>query len=160
MMIKILTISDLPNNPAVYAMYGGQRQRLYVAYVGVAGELRNRVLQHLVKRNSSVATGTSAVILNPDYVTELKWWEHPDFTERYIMEAAELVAFEIFDPALRSRGIILEQAKQLSEDRSFQDKMRLLFQGQPTGQLIILTLQDALDRICLLYTSPSPRDRS
>ena len=37
-------ISELPAVPAVYAMYGGRGRGLYVAYVGVAGKLRLRVL--------------------------------------------------------------------------------------------------------------------
>jgi excinuclease UvrABC nuclease subunit len=57
-------ISELPNVPGVYAMYGGQGRGLYVAYVGVAKQLRRRMMQHLVKRDSSIATGTSAVALN------------------------------------------------------------------------------------------------
>ena len=56
----IHSISDLPNTPAVYAMYGGQGRSLHVAYVGIGGKLRGRVEQHLVRRGSSVATGTSA----------------------------------------------------------------------------------------------------
>lgn len=147
MAIKITSVSDLPNTPAVYAMYGSQGRGLYVVYVGNAGRLRNRVVLHLIRRNSSVVTGTSAVVLNPDYVTELKWWEHPNFSERHAREAAELVAFEMLDPALRSRGTISEQAKQLSEDRSFLEKMFILFDGQPTGQYVILTLQDAINKI-------------
>lgn len=72
MTIKIPTVSDLPQIPAVYALYGGQRKGLYVAYVGVAGKLTNRVSQHLVRRDSSVATGMTAGILNSDFITELK----------------------------------------------------------------------------------------
>ncbi len=112
-MLKLSSISDLPNVPAVYAMYGGRDRGLYVAYIGVVSKLKPRVIQHLVKRDSSVATGTSAVMLNPDHVTELEWWEHPDFAERHILEAADLVAFDLFDPALRSRGAIQERARQL-----------------------------------------------
>jgi hypothetical protein len=58
---------------------------MYVAYVGVAGGLKPGIIHRLVRRDSSVATGTSAVVLNPDYVTELRWWEHPDFAERYVL---------------------------------------------------------------------------
>jgi hypothetical protein len=128
-------------------MYGGQGRGLYVAYVGVAGKLKPRVIQHLVRRDSSVATGTSAVALNPDYVTEVRWWEHPDFAQRHVLEAAELVAFDVFEPALRSRGGIQEQARQLYADGEFSEEMRALFAGDPAGRLVIATLQDALDRI-------------
>ena len=144
---KIHSISELPNAPAVYVMYGGSGASLYVAYVGVALRLKNRIRQHLVKRDSSVATGTSAVALNPDFVTELKWWEHPDFSERYILEAAELVAFDVFEPSLRSRGRVNKQSEQLYEEDIFRDKMRKLFSSEQSGHLVILTLQDALDKI-------------
>ena len=40
MIDKIYSISELPSSPAVYAMYGGRGQGLYIAYVGVADELR------------------------------------------------------------------------------------------------------------------------
>jgi hypothetical protein len=146
-MKNIQTISELPGVAAVYAMYGGKDRGSYVAYVGVAGNLKRRVMQHLVRRDSSVATGTSAVMLNPAYVTQVRWWEHSAFEERPALEAAELVAFEVFDPALRSRGAIQEKARQLFEDTSFREEMRALFDSEPSGQLNILTLQDALEKI-------------
>jgi excinuclease UvrABC nuclease subunit len=40
-------ISDLPQIPAVYAMYGGKGRGRYVAYVGIAQKLRDRIVQHL-----------------------------------------------------------------------------------------------------------------
>ena len=73
------TISSLPQKPAVYALMGGYGRNRYVAYVGVASKLRQRIIQHLVNRDSSVATGTSAACLNPDYVSEIRWWEHKWF---------------------------------------------------------------------------------
>ncbi len=149
-MIELFSTSKLPNVSSVYALYGGQGRGLYVAYVGVAGKLKNRIVQHLVKRDSSVATGTSAVALLPDYVTEVHWWEHPDFNQRPVLEAAELVAFDVLKPALRSRGAIQKQVKQLYADKEFYQKMQSLFLDQPTGHLAIPTLQEALDRIIQL----------
>lgn len=146
-MKTLTSISELPNVSAVYALYGGQGRGLYVAYVGVADALKRRIIQHLVSRDSSVATGTSAVGLNPDYVTEVRWWEHPEFAERHILEAAELVAYDVLDPALRSRGNIRQQAKQLYANEEFRQKMRSLFTGEPTGRLRILSLQDVIERI-------------
>jgi excinuclease UvrABC nuclease subunit len=61
-------ISELPQTPAVYAMYGGKGPGRYVAYVGVAQKLRDRMVQHLARRDSSVAAGTSTVPLNPRHV--------------------------------------------------------------------------------------------
>jgi hypothetical protein len=120
---------------------------MYVAYVGVAGKLKQRVIQHLVRRDSSVATGTSAVVLNPDYVTEIRWWEDSDFSDRNVLQAAELVAFDVLDPALRSRGGIQENAKALYGDENFYQKMQTLFLGEPAGHLVIPTLEGALERI-------------
>ena len=74
-----MTTSDLPKVPAVYALYGGRGRGSYVAYVGQAVKLRVRIEQHLVRRDSSVVTGVAAVSLNPDHVTEVRWWVHPEF---------------------------------------------------------------------------------
>jgi len=149
-MITVSSISELPNKPAVYALYGGRKRSLHVAYVGIAESLRRRIIQHLVTRDSSVATGTSAVHLNPDYVTEIRWWEHSDFADLPFREAAEMVAFEVLDPALRSRGATTGRAKQLCSDSKFREKMRLLFSGEASGSLTIPNLQYALERIAEL----------
>lgn len=133
--------------PAVYAMYGGRSSSAYVAYVGVADVLKRRVVQHLIRRDSSVTTGMSAVSLNPDLVTEVRWWEHPRFTERAVLLAAELVAFDVLEPALRSRGGITGEAKQLYFDESFSVSMRSHFASEATGRLLIPTLQATLERI-------------
>jgi len=130
MVEPIYLITDLPNSPAVYAMFGGRGNSLYVAYVGIADHLKSRIQQHLVRRDSSVATGTSAVVLNPDYITELKWWEHPEFSERAFLEAAELAAFDVFEPSLRSRGRISHKSKELYENNDFREKMREFFSSE------------------------------
>lgn len=140
------SISELPSVPAVYALYGGRGRGLYAAYVGVADSLKRRIAQHLISRDSSVATGTSAVGLNPDYVNEVRWREHPDFTDRQVLEAAKLVAFDVLDPVLRSRGNIQHKARQLYGDKEFYQKTRSLFTGEPSGKLVVPKLQDALAR--------------
>ena len=58
--VEVERISLLPNAPAVYAMYGGRGQGLYVAYVGVADKLRQRVEQHLERRDSLLTTRQGA----------------------------------------------------------------------------------------------------
>lgn len=149
-MRLIASISELPNVPAVYAMYGGRGSSAYVAYVGMGGKLKMRIEQHLKWRDSSVVTGVSAVSLNADLVTEVRWWEHPEFTERAALLAAELVAFDALEPALRSRGGITVEAKQLYADAGFNERMRLLFAGEATGKLLIPSLESALERIAEL----------
>jgi hypothetical protein len=105
-------------------------------------------MQHLVNRDSSVTTGTSAAGINPDHVTQVGWWEHPRFDEERFLEAAELVAFEVLDPVLRSRVLGPARAKQaLEEDEGFRRTMRSMFANEPTGVLPIPTLQDAMTRL-------------
>src|SRR5438067_10413827 len=118
---------EVPTRPAVYAMYGGEEPSLHVAYVGVAESLRHRLNQHLVLRDSSIATGTSAVGLRPDRVTEVRWWEHPDFSARVQLEAAELVACQVLEPALRSRGGIRAASKDLASEPTFRSAVESLF---------------------------------
>ena len=87
-------------------MYGGEQPRARVAYVGAAGNLRQRLGQHFINRDSSDVTGTSAAGLNIDHIRYVEWWEHPVFAEQERRRAAELVAFDVLDPALRSRSRI------------------------------------------------------
>lgn len=141
------SIDELPNGQAVYVLYGGKKSNRYPAYVGIADKLRDRIEQHLVKRDSSVATSTSAAGLNPDYVTELRWWGHQKFADREALEAAELIAFALFNPTLRSRGKITGRARELCNQKEFTEEIEELLGHEATGQLIFLTLQDALDRI-------------
>ena len=131
-------------------MYGGKGKAKDVAYVGIGGKLKQRIQQHLVLRDSSVTTGVSAVSLNPEHVTKVSWWEHQSFDGKVTLEAAELVAFEVLNPDLRSRGNIKATASELAVEADFRDQMRALFQSEPTGTLIIPTLNDALRRIEVL----------
>ncbi|MGH2559959.1 MAG: hypothetical protein ACRDJH_12905 [Thermomicrobiales bacterium] len=149
-MIEVERIALLPTAPAVYAMYGGRGPGLYIAYVGVADNLRRRAEQHLVRRSSSVTTGVATVGLDPDNVTELRWWTDPTFAKRIVLEAAELVAFDVLDPALRSRGRVTAQAQLLYADEAFHERMEGVIGGPPAGRLVLPTLQDALDRIAAL----------
>lgn len=143
--MNINSVNQLPSIPAVYAMYGGSSPR--AAYVGVAGKLKQRIIQHLVRRDSSVTTGTSVVSLNPDLVTRLNWWTHPRFESRDALEAAELIAFDVLDPVLRSTGNITDCAKQLYENQRFVSEMQTLFMAQPAGELTIRSLENAFEII-------------
>jgi hypothetical protein len=140
-------VYDLPNVPAVYALYSGGKRTSYVAYVGIAGKLKSRIKQHLIGRDSSVATGTSAVNLNPDFVTNISWWEHPDFDKAVYRKAAEMVAFEVLNPALRSRGATDIAGMKLFKDKKFKNQFTTLFEGDPTGSIGFPSLSDAIERI-------------
>ena len=141
------SIADLPQKPAVYALYGGSSSNLHVAYVGITARLRGRIQQHLVNRDSSVTTGTSAAGLNPDYVTEVRWWQGKWFSKKTVREAAELVAYDVLQPVLRSRGKVTAAALELSQKESFRNETTDLFSGEPTGRLVLYRVQDAFARL-------------
>jgi len=142
-----LGIADLPNRPALYALYGGTGRHVYVAYVGITDKLKRRAAQHLLTRDSSAATGTSAVGINPDYVTEIRWWEHRQFSKPAAREAAELVAFRLLDPALRSRKAIGKAAQELLKGNRFRKEMETLIKQKPTGHLRIPSLEQVWRRL-------------
>lgn len=146
-MYKIPKISSLPNTPALYALYGGKGKRKFVAYIGIADKLRQRISQHLVRRDSSIVTGTSIVSLNPDYVTALAWWEYPEFSKREYLEAAEEIAFKIFNPVLRSRGNLTDRGEQLLRDVDFNKKMVEICKAAPSGALEFPDFQELLEKV-------------
>jgi hypothetical protein len=84
-------------------MYAGEPPRTWVAYVGMASDLHGRLFQHFVRRDSSVVAA-AAVRLDLDYIRFVDWWEDEQFTDGAVRHAAELVAFDVFEPGLRSRG--------------------------------------------------------
>ena len=101
-------IYSIPRVPGIYAFHVGASRVKSIAYVGSTGNLRNRVSQHLEYRDSSVTTGASAAVLNPDYIDSCTWWTHPNFADRLGRESAELIAFDVLNIAgypLKNRGI-------------------------------------------------------
>jgi hypothetical protein len=145
----VAAIGELPSVPAIYAMYGGGDRR-HVAYVGIGDDLRRRVTQHLVNRNSSATTDTGAVRLHPDHISAVAWWEHPNFEDRVKLEAAELVAFDVLEPTMRSRGGITGEAKQQASDDGFRDEMASMFADAPTGRLELMTFAGLMKRLAAL----------
>jgi hypothetical protein len=118
--------------------------------VGIGDDLRRRVAQQLVLRNSSVTTGTGAVGLHPDHVRGVEWWEHPAFSSRMELAAAELVAFDVLERALRSRGGITKEARERAADNSFRAEMAELFRGLPTGRLSLPSFAAVVERVEVL----------
>ena len=144
------TLSQVPNVPAVYALYGGRGRTSHVAYVGVTDKLRQRISQHLVRRDSSVVTGVSVVSLDPNLVREVCWWEHSSFAHPTHVLAAESIAFDVLEPILRSRDAVEAGSRALAADAAFAGPIRALFAGEPSGRMLIPTLQDAMERIAAL----------
>lgn len=152
---KAASFADLPAEPAVYALAGEGARR--PAYVGIGEKLSVRVKQHLVRRDSSVATGTSAAGINVDQIREVVWWEHPRFTkqpsptgrrdDRPALEAAERIAERLLDPILRSQGRPSREALERESDPEFVRSMEDLFGGQPSGRLVLPTLASLADEL-------------
>jgi hypothetical protein len=141
------TWSDIPRGPAIYAMYGGEQPRAWVAYVGDAGNLRQRLGQHFINRDSSVVTGTSAAGLNVEHVRCVEWWEDQVFADEDSRRAAELVAFDVLDPVLRSRRNPRQAASELYADAAFYKAMTDVFESAPVGRLILPRLPDLAQRV-------------
>ena len=147
MPISSKLFSSAPNKPAVYCLI----ERNDVIYVGISKNLRDRLRQHFVRKDSSITTGTSAASLNPEYVDQVSWWSHDSFSNRDKLEAAEIVAFEIFNPILRSRGNLTDGAKAMLT-KNYEKEMTQLFKAKSSGKIFIPTMQDLIDRIEKLET--------
>jgi hypothetical protein len=135
------TVAELPNAPAVYALYAGDGQSEYVVYVGYTKKLKTRIGQHLVARDSSINTATAAARLNPDRITHVRWWTSAEFErdgkpDVPRLRAAELIAFRALDPVLRSHGHADQEARHLlDQDQEFKRTMEALFEKGPDGCL-------------------------
>lgn len=127
-------------------MYAGEPPRTWVAYVGMAGNLHNRLLQHFIRQDSSIVAA-AAVRLDLDYVRYVEWWEHEDFNDASKLHAAELVAFDVFEPVLRSRGNPSHAAVDLYDNASFRGDFDKFFRGSPTGRMVHARLPDLARRV-------------
>lgn len=154
------TTGSISDKPGVYVMYNhnhklalgkdvspnnwswDNRLTKNVAYVGSSKKLGQRIRQHMIERNSSVVTGVSATLLNPDKVSHICWWWLEDAPDRASLEAVEIVAFDVFNPSLRSRATVSENAKAILEDRTFHEEMKQLFSKKPNGLYYPMTFDN------------------
>jgi hypothetical protein len=72
----------------------------------------------------------------------VEWWEHDTFSDGTKRHAAELVAFDVFEPVLRSRGNPSLAAVELYNDPKFRDETERIFRGAPAGRFIHARLPD------------------
>jgi len=142
-----VSLKDVPRYPAIYALQGRSVGNRPVGYVGQATNLRTRLRQHLVLRDSSITTGAKLVSLNPDLVRGVEWWTHDLFSDSTTLTAAELVAFDVLDPTLRSEGTASKDALNLSSTPQFKKKFRQVFSGPPSGTLPIESLAELSVRV-------------
>jgi hypothetical protein len=64
-VVETQKIAALPRVPAVYVMYGGQPR--WAAYVGVAGDPRERIGQHLNRPQIAVLVYFSLIVIEPRF---------------------------------------------------------------------------------------------
>jgi hypothetical protein len=143
-MTNSFDISIVPNKPGLYLLedFSGN-----ISYVGISRALRGRLDQHFNRRDSSVTTGAAAASLNPDRIHCAKWWLDPRFEDLTWREAAELVAFERFEPTLRSLGGITEAARKMIESANFKDLVNEILNREPDGQYSPLNLPNLLSKL-------------
>lgn len=139
-------ISAIPEVPAVYALYAEARSE-FVVYVGISSKLRGRVYQHLVMRDSSAVVESAPIQINVDSISSIRWWEHELFFDRARLEGAELVAFEVLKPTMRSRGGISSRARDVVEDEKFTSAMHELFLASPSGGVSFPGIRDLSSRL-------------
>lgn len=126
-------LSPVPRLPGLYCVYGGG-PREYAAYVGIASDLKSRLIQHLIRQDSSVTTGVSTAALNVTRVTAIAWWTGPVFEEKSSREASEIIAFEILNPILRSRGSISAGAHASLASAGFRERATAALNA-PAGRI-------------------------
>ena len=150
------SLSSIPKTAGIYAMYDRNKS---VAYVGLSTKLRNRIGQHIIRRDSSVATGASATVLNPNKIARICWWLNQAFSDKACLEAAEVVAFKVLNPSLRSRGKVTDRAKDILADQTFHDDMVRLFSGKPSGVYRPKTLDNLMDWVQELHDRVSELEK-
>ncbi len=140
-------IKHLPQFPGIYGFKRPSDNKGAYSYIGLSNKLRERVSQHFLKRDNSVSKSANEISLNPDKIEECHWWIHETFGERQYLEAAELIAFEIFNPKLMSRSSPSSSALQISKDKEFRKQMKELFSNIPSGYIIFYDLSWAVTKI-------------
>jgi hypothetical protein len=137
-------IGSVPQSPAIYLLEDFKQN---AAYVGMSEKLQDRLKQHFIRRDSSVTTGVSAAVLNIDQVRCARWWLHETFSDPVSLNAAELVAFDVFEPTLRSLGRVSAKVRKLYQDPEFNRSARDLFTQPSNGEYHPLNLRNLLARI-------------
>lgn len=143
------SISLLPRKPGLYCLQGYSAKGLYNAYVGISGNVQNRVSQHLEYRNSSVTTGGSAVSIDPHLVGGCRCWCVTEFEDKSFLTAAELVAIQMLDPVLRSRGAQHLEGARLAATSEFASRIAEIIR-RPTVEVSFPDITELARKVELL----------
>ena len=140
-------VKHLPQLPVINGFKRPNNIQDNYSYIGLSNKLRESMSQHLLKRDSSVATGASSISFNPDKIAECNWWIHESFGTREYLEATELIAFERFNLTLVSRVTPSTRTLEISNDEVFKKKMDKLFSNVPSGYIKFYDLSWAINKI-------------
>ena len=86
-------------------------------------------------------------MLNPEKVGYIRWWLNPKFSDKGYREAAEVIAFKVLNPSLRSRGKVINRTQPFLEDQTFCDEMECLFRDEPSGAFYPKTFDNLVDLV-------------
>ena len=139
----MFSLFEIPKEPGLYILRDRNGE---VAYVGISKNIRSRIDQHLYRRDSSITTGVSTTMLNPDFVTKVEWWIDEIFAGKDAREASELIAFNVFNPSLRSRGRPSSAAQEKLRDPGFTEQIQEILGRSPDG----FHIPKNLDNLCLI----------
>ena len=140
-------INQAPDVPAIYALYDIDGR---AAYVGETANLRDRLERHLIRRSSSPVANPCAAMLNIDYISRVEWWAGGntyDFHDGITRKAAEIVAFDVINPYLRSKSSLDTKALEKYSERLFRQDITKLLRVKPSTPLYIPQLHDAFIEI-------------
>lgn len=136
-MKKTTSIAEVPYQPAVYAIYFEDLSAISAAYVGSTIALREKLSLQLSDRRNILSLRHSRVERDAGLSLEVRWWEHPDFTETSALEAAELIAFVTLNSSFSMTGTISDEAKAHIVNELFREKMHQLFNSEPSGAIVM-----------------------
>ena len=140
-------IKSLPQFPCISGFKRPNNIQENYSYNGLSNKLRESVSQHLLKSDSSIATGASAISLNLENIAECHWRIHESFGIRVYLAAAELIAFERLNFTLVSRVTPSTRALEISNDEDFKKQMDKLFLNVPSGYIKFHDLSWAINKI-------------
>lgn len=143
------SIRELPNQPAIYVLRSGRGSNS-ILYVGQTDNLRRRIGQHLKNRDSSITMEGSPVKIDPGLVEKVEWWEQTDFSDPTARKAAEQIAFEVLNPRVRSGTNGSKGSIERSKDKTFRNRINVLFNGPPSGTFTVATLESVIERLLRL----------
>ena len=95
-------ISVLPNDVvAVYGMYRSIGKE--PIYIGQTTTLKDRLSQPLHLWKFKYCHWTKRIFFQPQLYQGIHWWTHLEFKKIVTKQAAELIAFEQFNPIIQSQ---------------------------------------------------------